>query len=148
MLGYVTIVGAAVLVLSYFLAKVGLDLKGTTLVAQELPIADLAWRYLSYVWGYALMGIILAVIIRGLVGSIVAFFLIPTMESTLGLLLKENAQYLPFRSLDSIPSSSQPGSITAGYDMLSSKAGLAVFSVYLVILGSIAVVSFVKRDAN
>ena len=101
-----------------------------------------------YVWGYALVGIVLAVLIRSIVGSIVAFFVLPTIEGILSPILKQNAQYLPFRSLDSIPAPGSPDSIAASAPSLDNVAALGVFAVYLAVFGTVAVVLFLKRDAT
>lgn len=147
MLTYATVVGAAVVAIAYFGSKLGLSIKGAELAPQQLPL-DLIWKYTAYVWGYALIGIILALLIRGVVGAIVAIFLIPTIEGLLSLLLKDNTKYLPFRALDGIPATAAPNSITSSVETLTSAAALGVFAVYLAIFGTIAVVSFLKRDAN
>lgn len=144
MLGYSTIVGLLVLAIGYFGSRFGLELKGVTLAPQNFPIADILWQFTAYVWGYTLTGILIAVLVRGLVGSIVAFFLLPTAEGILSLLLKGNTKFLPFRSLDAIAATTPTPGITA----LDNAAALGVFSVYLVVLGTVAVVSFVRRDAN
>ncbi len=147
MLTYATIVGVLVIAIAYVGARIGLDIRGATLAPQTLPV-DLVWKYLAYLWSYALVGIILATLIRGLVGSIVAFFLIPTAEGMLSLLLKENTKYLPFRSMDAIPVTVAPNSITAGTEMLAAGAALGMACIYLGVFGVIATVSFVKRDAS
>ena len=147
MMTYALFVGVVTIAIAYFGAKFGLSLRGVSLSPQEIPLAQLAWQYLAYLWGYALVGIILAVIIRGLVGSIVAFFVIPTAEGLLSLILKDNTKYLPFRSLDAIaaPVMTMP---VPGFGNLANTTALAVFSVYLAIFGLIATLLFIKRDAS
>src|SRR5690349_8360006 len=101
-LSYATVLGTAVVILTYFGIRLGLSLKHIDLISQNFDLSILGPQWLAYIWGYALTGVILAVIIRSLVGSIVAFFLIPTIENILSLLLKGNTKFLPFRALDSI----------------------------------------------
>ncbi len=144
MITYATVVGAALLGISYIATKLGLSIKGVSMMAQDVPVWDTLWRFVSYTWGYVLVGIIIATIVRGLVGSIVLFFLFPTVEQLSTLVIKDNAKFLPFRSLDSIISFN----IDTGMAELTSKAALGVFAIYLVIGLIVAAVLFVKRDAN
>lgn len=150
MLSYATVVGAVVLALGYGSLLLGLSLQGESMVAQNFDWIDMSLRYLLYVWGYALVGLVLALLIRGLVGAIVAFFVIPTIEEILSPLLKESAKYLPFRSLDSVPIVQDPGSFIAAStgQTLSTPAAIGLFGVYILVSGSIAAVLFLRRDAN
>ncbi len=150
-LSFMTVGGVLTLVVTYIGVQVGLALKGNAMGPQDFDILETGWRYLMYLWGYGLVGLVMAALLRNLVASIVAFFIIPTLEGTLGsLLLKEDAKYLPFRSLDTIPSSGQQGSINAqaGFDMLSSTAAAGVVVLYLLAFGAVALILFIKRDAN
>lgn len=116
---------------------------------QNFEWAEAMFRYLTYTWGYALVGIVLAVLIRSLVGAIVAFFVLPSIEGIITPMLKENAKYLPFRSLDSIPSVKDPGSvITTGGQSLDNMAALGLFTAYIAVFGILAAVLFIRRDAN
>lgn len=146
LLAYTTIIGAVTVAIAYFGSKFGLSLRGVELAPQQLPLVEVAWQYLAYSWGYVLIGIILAVIIRGVVGSIVAFFLIPTAEQILSLILKGNTKFLPFRSLDAIAATPNP--FVPDLAVLSHSAALGVFAIYLAVFGSIATYLFVTRDAN
>ena len=148
LLSYATVMAGIVLLIAYFGAKLGLDIRNTTLVPQQLPLTEIAWQYIAYIWGYILTGVILAVLIRGLVGSIVAFFLIPTIEGILSLILKTNTKYLPFRSLDAIAATPVPEQFNVGFQVLSHTAALGVFAIYLAVFGSLAVFAFLKRDAS
>lgn len=143
MLTYSTVMGLLVLAIGYFGSRFGLELKGAALAPQNFPLIEIIWQYAAYVWGYTIAGILLAVLIRGLVGSIVAFFLIPTAEGILSLILKGNTKFLPFRSLDAIAATPVPEITTLGH-----TAALGVFSVYLFAFGTAALVLFVRRDAN
>lgn len=144
LLMYATVVGAAVLGAAYAASQIGLAMKGATLSPQVLS-ADIIWQFLAYTWGYVLTGVIIAVLVRGLVGSIVALLLIPMAEQLLSLVLKDNTKYLPFRSLDAVAvSTTSP----APFQVLSNMAGFGVFCIYLAVLGGAAVWLFVHRDAN
>lgn len=145
LLGYTLVFGFITLLIAYFGAKLGLDIKNASLVPQQLELATIAWQYLSYAWGYVLTGIILGVIIRSLVGAIVASFLLPTIEGILSLILKGNTKYLPFRSLDAVAATPNPA---FPIEMLPHTTALGVFSIYIVIFSAIAVFLFVRRDAG
>lgn len=145
-LSYATVVGAATIAATYFGTKLGLSIKGVDLVPQNFDLATLVPQWLAYIWGYALVGLILAVIIRGLVGSIVAFFLIPTIENILSLLLKGSTKYLPFRSLDAIAATAI-GAVP-GSPNLTHMAAFLVSYGYIAAFGIIACILFVRRDAN
>jgi hypothetical protein len=145
-LSYATIVGAATVALTYFGTRLGLAIDHVTLVAQNLNLGILLPQWLAYIWGYALVGVILAVIIRGLVGSIVAFFLIPTIENILSLILKGNTKFLPFRALDSIAATAI-GAVP-GSPNLSHMSAFLVTLVYLTVFGFLAILLFTKRDAS
>ncbi len=145
LLGYTTILSAVTLLIGYYGALLGLDLKNVSLAPQQFDLVTLAWQYLAYAWGYVISGIILAIIIRGLVGSIVAFFLIPTIEGILSLMLKGNTKFLPYRSLDAIAATPNP---VISLETLSHTAALGVFSLYMVVFGGLAVYLFITRDAT
>lgn len=144
LLAYATVMGVVVLGVAYIGLKLGIGLGNGTLVPQTLS-SDVIWQFGVYLWGYVLAGMIIAVLIRGLVGSIVAYFLIPTVEQLSSLFLKTQGKYLPFRSLDAIAASNTP---TPLGDNLSHAAALGVFGLYLLVFGTVAVVTFIKRDAN
>lgn len=148
LLTYATVLAGVTLAIGYFGAKFGLDLRNVDLAPQQLPLAEVWWQYLAYVWGSVLIGVILAVLIRGLVGSIVAMFLMPTLEGILSLILKTNTKYLPFRSLDAIAATPNPSPLAQGIEVLSHTAALGVFAIYLVVFGTLAVLAFLKRDAS
>ena len=146
-LSYATVVGAATVVLTYFGTKLGLAIKGIDLVPQNFDLSVLAPQWLAYIWGYALVGLILALIIRGLVGSIVAFFLFPTIENILSLLLKGNTKFLPFRSLDSIAATAIGHGVPGSPNLTHMTAFLVAYG-YITIFGLIACLLFMRRDAN
>lgn len=150
-LSLMTVGGVLTLTVTYIGVHVGLALKGNSMGPQDFDMLEIGWRYLMYLWGYGLVGLVLAALFRNLVAAIVAFFMIPTLEGTLGsLLLKGDAKYLPFRALDTVPSSGQQGSInaTAGFEMLSSTTAAGIVALYLAVFGAVALILFIKRDAN
>lgn len=147
MLAYTTVIGVVLLIMAYAATRLGLSMKGVTLAAQDIPLWDTFWRLGAYAWGYVLVGIIIATIVRGLVGSIVLFFIIPAIEQMSSLVLKGASKFLPFRSLDSLLVSRMDVS-EVGIEVLTAKAALGVFSIYLVAGLIVAAISFVRRDAN
>jgi len=56
---------------------------------------SLLWRSVFFTWGYAMAGLLIALLIRSQVGAIASLFLIPsTVETLLGLLLKKKRSVL------------------------------------------------------
>mgnify|MGYP006146577103 CR=1 FL=1 len=150
-LSLMTVGGLLVLAVSYAGVHLGLSLRSASMGPQNFELFDMAWRYAAYVWGYGLIGLIFGVLLRSVVAAIVAFFMIPALEGILGgLLLKEDAKYLPFRVLDSIPTTGAADSLaaTSGFSMLSSEKAVTTAALYLLILGVVATVLFIKRDAS
>lgn len=148
MFSYTAVVAAAMLIIAYLGGKFGISLHHAVLAPQHFNVGEAIAQYFAYTWGYVLSGIILAVIIRGLVGSFVAYFLIPTAESILSLIIKGNTKYLPFRALDATAAIPNQQNIDMGLTTLSHMTAFIVTCAYLGFFGLIAVILFVKRDAN
>lgn len=146
LLGYATIMGVIVGLIGYFGAQFGAHLAGKEVVAQDFSLWSNIWRFGLTIWGYVLAGFIIAMLIRGVVGSIVAFLLIPTVEQISSLLLKGNTKYLPFRALDAIGANGPPEGID--WTTLGYRTAALVFIAYIIVVGSLALAAFVKRDAN
>lgn len=122
----------------------GLSLRDATLPTQNFDVLVQVSRVAFYYMSYALIGLLLAILTRSVVFAVSTFLIVPvTVEPLLGLLLKENAKYLPFTALDS----------TVGVSMTTDKLlsptnAMAVASVYLVVGCLIAWLFFMRRDAN
>lgn len=131
--------------LSPILAYLGVHLRGLAMVPQSIPYLDLLWRSALYGWGFSMLGLIFAFIIRNQVGTLVALIALPgPLEALLGLLLKENAAYLPFTALSNVINNAPGMSMVP---MSASKAaGIAL--AYIVVGWIIAALLFKKRDAN
>lgn len=113
--------------------------KGMDFVHQEFVWSSILWRCVFCAWGYGMIGLLLAVLVRNQVAAIAAFLVIPmTIEPLLSLLLKSNAIYLPFSSL---------GAVTAKGSISYAHAA-AVFMIYMVVGWAIAWVLFLRRDAT
>lgn len=122
---------------------VGLLSRDASLPAQNIDVLSTLGKMLFYFSGYALFGTLAAVITRSVIAAVSFMLIFPTMvESLLGLLLKDNAKYLPFISLDSVVGSSISGS------PLSPGKAIAMSCIYLLVGFLITWLLFTKRDAN
>lgn len=143
--GFALIFTVTMGVLSPLLTVAGMSAHGLSLVPQNLPLASLFWEALFVGWGYSMLSFVFAMIIRVQVGAISAMFLVPAMlEPLLGILLKKNAVYLPYNSLQSVlgqASSPELAHISAG-------TGAVVIMAYLVLGFLVSWQLFVQRDAQ
>jgi len=131
-------------VLSPLLSVAGVHAHHLKLVPQTFHYGSLLWRSLFYSWGYAMAGLIIALLIRSQVGAIVVLFIAPsTVESLLGLILKKNVVYLPFSALSTVIGQGMNFNTT-----ISAQRGALVFAGYLVVSGGLAWILFLRRDAN
>jgi ABC-2 type transport system permease protein len=112
-------------------------IQGQTIVTPDLFWGDL-WRNAYFVFGFGMLGLLLAFLVRQLVGTITILFIWPTFEMLLSPLLKQNAHYLPLSLLNQIH---------AGTDFGPSMPAL-LFLFYLVGTWVIAGYIFNRRDAN
>jgi len=117
---------------------------GASLPAQEVDILYNLGKIAFYCASYALVGLLVATATRNLVGSIALFMIYPTTaEPLLGLLLKDNAKYLPITALDSTMGVSATTATT-----LEPGKAMLVSGLYITIAGLITWILYVKRDAN
>ncbi|MGF7229556.1 MAG: ABC transporter permease [Candidatus Saccharibacteria bacterium] len=134
-----TVLGVAIAVGSMYL---GLTVKHLNLIPQQVAWFSVIWRSLFYVWAYSMAGLLLGLLTRQVVGAIVVILLLPgTIEQLIGLMLKENAKYLPFTDLTRVVDTNP---ITS--PSYAGSAGL--FCAYLAITVVITWVLFLRRDAN
>jgi ABC-type transport system involved in multi-copper enzyme maturation permease subunit len=132
-----------VAVFATILMYIGLSVKDLSLGHQSLPV-DIIYRAFFTSWGYAMIGLLFASLIRSQVGAIATFFIFPAfVEPLAGLALKDNRIYLPFTAMQqvSVPSPDLKHALSPG------KAAL-VFSAYIVVGWIVAWYLFLKRDAN
>jgi ABC-type transport system involved in multi-copper enzyme maturation permease subunit len=141
--------------LSPLMTLLGLHIKGLTLDPQQLDVFSLAWRAAFYGWGFSMLGLALAVMLRHQIGVIVTLFMAPTtLEGLLGLLLKHNSMYLPFTSLAQVLQHqvSQTRSVDAAKEtiVIAMSYGHAALVALAYIVGAwiIAWILFLRRDAN
>lgn len=136
----VGLVAAGFAIASYLL---GVSLRGDSLAPQNFDVWSQIGRLLAYTVGYTLMGLILAALVRNLVAAVAVFLIYPaTIEPLLSLLIKDNAVYLPFASLDTIVGS------TFIVGSLTPIGAVGVAYAYLVAGWVAAWLLFLKRDAN
>lgn len=121
----------------------GLSLRDAVLPAQEFDVWSQLGRIVFYYAGYALLGLLIATIVRSVVGAIVTLLLYSmTVEPLVGLFLKENAKYLPVTALDSTVGASQ------SMHVLTPGAAIVVSTLYLAVGAAIMWALFVRRDAS
>ncbi len=150
-ISFLTVLAAVCGSLAIGLTYLGLRLKGAAIPDQDFNVLQLFGRSIFYCVAYGLTGLLLAALFRNIVASIILLFIgIDTIETLAGLLLKENAVYLPFRALQQIvitPSNQEQipdfirGSMSIGKAMI-------VYSAYLLVGWIVATILFVRRDAN
>lgn len=136
-----TVCAAGFSILAY---KLGVDLRGDTLQPQQLDVWATLGRAAIYGVCYGLLGLLIATLLRNIVGAIsvlLGFSII--VEPLLGLALKENAVYLPIAAMDTI--------VGASYlqtDKLTPNGAIGVAALYLFVGWVVAWLLFLKRDAN
>lgn len=140
---FAVVVGLLVALVSLLTYKLGLSLRDASLPPQDIEYGIHFFRVAVYSFVYGILGLLVAVLLRNLIGAIVFILIFPTTaEPLLGLLLKDKSVYLPFTTFDHILGAA----ITQG-DMTMNRA--TIFSLlYIAILGVVTWVLFVRRDAN
>jgi ABC-type transport system involved in multi-copper enzyme maturation permease subunit len=122
---------------------IGISLKGLALGHQVLPV-DVIYKVFFTSWGFAMMGLLIASLIRNQVGALGTFLAFPAfIEPLAGLALRDNRIYLPFAAMQQVTNASSE----LKHALSPPKAAL-VFSAYIVIGWIIAWYLFLKRDAN
>lgn len=137
---------SAVAVASYM---IGLNLKGTTLITQNIDALSQVGRVVFYFVAYGIIGVLLASLIRNLVGTIAFFFIVPSSIEPLlsAFVLKGNkAEYLPFTALDNTVNAGMGAMIQN--PKLTSTDSMLLVVLYLAIVSVVAWLLFLKRDAN
>jgi ABC-2 type transport system permease protein len=133
--------------LSPLLSIAGMHANHLTLVSQSIHYRNILWRCLFFGWGYAMIALILATIIRNQIGAFITLFIVPsTVEGLAALLLKRDSVYLPFTALNTVMGSGI-GDTQYSNTITQFHAAL-VFLVYLVVGGFIGWMLFTRRDVN
>jgi ABC-2 type transport system permease protein len=145
-LGFTVIFSAIVVGLSLVLAMLGANMAGHHLPHQDFNALIGIGKSVFYCTGFALAGLLFTALIRNITASVAVLFIVPnTLEALLSILLKHNAKYLPFHSLQDVVTLSfgKPNP-----DILSPGKGALIFSAYLIFGWLIAWYLFLRRDAN
>jgi len=141
-------------------ASLAMSMAGVAAAGHTLPHQDI--NYITYLAkavflceGYALFALLLAALVRNLVGALVILLVVPnTIEGLLSLVLKKHSVYMPFTALQQVV---QPpviaGSVpahpeTAATGVLTAPKGAIVFLCYLIAGWIITWYLFLRRDAN
>jgi ABC-type transport system involved in multi-copper enzyme maturation permease subunit len=128
----------------------GTHVQHLVLPAQEINYFETLGRGMFYVVGLSLTGLLFATLIRNLVFSIAALFIIPgTVEGLIGLLLKNKNQYLPFTSLKQVVVDS--GQLPKSIDFVQTDHPLrsaATFLIYLIVGWIVGWYLFSRRDVG
>lgn len=139
---FAVITGLVVALLAVGGYLIGLNIRGAELVPQNLDWVMQLLRVMLYSFVYGALGFALVMLFRNLIGAIVLFLVMPTFEPLLGLILKDNAKYLPISTFDHIM-----GVAIGQTDMTPNiAAGLSIL--YIASLLLVAWFVFLRRDAN
>lgn len=137
------IFGMVVIAVSLSAYFIGLSIRDASLVPQQFDWLPEIARVSFYLMAYGLLGFILAMLLRSIIGAIAVLLLLPAMiEPLLSLVLKGNAAYLPIASFDQIIRASIVPS------NLSPNQAVITVLIYLSVSGLVAWLLFRYRDAN
>lgn len=141
----------ALLISGFTLASymIGISLGDATLPAQNFDALSQIGRVIFYFVAYGIIGVLLASLIRNLVGTIAFFFIVPSSIEPLlsAFVLKgDKSEYLPFYALDSVANTGM--SVMNQTPKLSTTDSMLLVILYLVISGTVAGLLFLKRDTN
>ena len=137
-LGYGLGLALVLSIVTAITASIAVVASGNSLSDQVFSVGSALLHLGLYVSAYLLVGLFLGFILRNIIIVIVIVFVVPVIESILGVFLKEGATYLPFRAIGAL----------AGGGESAAAAGVVLAALgYVLVLGVLAVVSFVKRDA-
>ncbi len=131
-------------VLSPLLALAGMDANHLHIVHQSYYFVNIVWRGLFYGWGYSIIGLVIAMLVREQIGALVTLLIFPTLvEGLLSIWLTSNTVYLPFSALHS-----ELGvGLNVAKTNLSPINSLYVFLGYVIVGSIIGWILFLRRDA-
>lgn len=137
--------GAIVLALGTGAYMLGVAYRsGASLPAQDVDVWLTLGKIALYFVIYVLVGLTIALLVRSVVAAIVVLMIFPsTIEPLLGLILKDNAKYLPFTAIDGMLGNGM--TVNAS---LSVGSAAIVAVIYVVALWLLSWFLFVRRDAN
>lgn len=137
-----TLAVAALIVLggwvAFILGQHGAHITTTT---QYGPGWDFFWRAGTTVLAYTSIAFLITILLRSLVAAFTIFLVLPLLvEPIVGLLLKDNAKYLPFTAISAITDNST--------SHVPPTHSLGIVALYVAILAVVSAVIFVERDTN
>ncbi len=130
--------------ISPLLGILALHLNHVNFVHQHYAFGPMIWHILYYGWAYSIIALFLAFLIRNQIGSVVTLLIFPTIEGILSIWFKQNTVYLPFSALHKVLGAGQNVSSST----LSPSSAALVALGYLVILGGLSWILFIKRDSS
>lgn len=139
------VVFAVIMSLIVILASLlGTAARGDSMPPQTFDVFNVAWRVLFHSVAAALYALLIAVLVRSVVAAMaMVFVVVNIVESLLQLVLKTNAQYLPFTAASAVVTN--PGGFQ---EILEPVKAAWVTVAWLVVLWIIAIILFMHRDAN
>lgn len=128
--------------------RLGLSLRHASLPAQDWDILSTTGRTIFYNLSYGFIGLITGLISRNIAAAVVTFFLVPvTVEPLIGILLHDNATYLPFAALEKVRVTVPEGPMLI-HGMISPSRAVGVVCIYLAVATFVTWLLFNRRDAN
>lgn len=144
MIGYTLVLTVVASIIGYFGAKWGVSLKGIEMAPQNVELLNWLWRFSAYAIFTVIIALGIAFLVKNTIAAVVIYLIAPvTVENLLMLVLKDNADFLPFKAIDAIAASS-----TLGTSSLTALTALGIASIYVVAIGAVSAILFVKRDAS
>lgn len=137
------IVGMAVVVaLTIGTFYAGQAAHGVVTASQHIPLWETFWRSAVSLAGGVVYAFLTIFLVRNLNAAIAIVLLMQsTVESLLKIVLDNNVKYLPFTALSNLTANAPaPG---ASYAFSATVVGA-----YVVVLGAVSLVLFLRRDAN
>jgi ABC-type transport system involved in multi-copper enzyme maturation permease subunit len=126
--------------LSLVALTIGLHIKDITLPAQHLHSGQLLWHSVFTGWGYAVWGLALVALVRNQMFAVVTYLILPMIvEPLLQLLLKDNANYLPYTAM---------GGVLGHAGKFTDVKAALIFLAWAGGAWIVAWVLFLRRDAN
>lgn len=119
----------------------GLQLGNHAMGTQAIDWWPLLWRGGFYTIAISLLGAIFAFIVRNQIGAFVTYLLYPgTVESLLGLVLKNKTMYMPYNSINNVIMTNPHG--------LSLHKTTLIATLWLLFGLAVSWALFLRRDAN
>ncbi len=149
---YALIMSVVVVVATVIGTHLAASVKDLVLPAQSADWGSVIPKIMLYTAGYSMLGLAIITLLRNLVVSIVAIFILPTIEAIAGAILSSHnvttAGLLPFTALNRIIDIQGVNSNVPGAQTVSTSRAALVFAIYLAVTWAAAWYLFLRRDAN